>query len=131
MSDRTGSTGWYGSKTIRTCRSTRAMPGFLRICKLRLRAGGAALLATPRLLTFAEAHRRDRQRDSRIKPPQTKQGIRREADEHRRRENGAQHILRPLAVSGTRPQLFADPLFGAAKPRAQHQGTGSERDAEP
>ena len=37
----------------------------------------------------------------------------------------------PLAVGGARSQLFADPLFCAAKPRAQHEGAGSERDAEP
>src|SRR5499427_6876491 len=33
-SDRIGSTGWCGSKTIRTLLATRAMPGFWRISSL-------------------------------------------------------------------------------------------------
>ena len=87
----------------------------------------------PRAMPFAPRGCR-RRRSQAQQPGQattTKQRVRGETDQHRRRENRAQHVLRPLAVGGARPQLFADLLPGTAQPRTQHERAASERDAKP
>ena len=43
----------------------------------------------------------------------------------------AQDVLRALAVGRARAELFADPLFRPAEPRANHERAGRQSDAEP
>jgi uridylate kinase len=98
----------------------------------QLRARGApALFPSPSLLTFADARRGDHKRDCRINPPQPKQGVCGEADQHRAGEDRAQDILRSLAVGGARAELFADPLFCPPEPRTQRKRAGRQDDAKP
>ena len=121
------------SKTMLTL--TRAMPH----CATRpdrfrdaLGTGGApALFPSPSLLAFTNTHRRNRKRDYRIKPPHAEESVRRQPDQHRAGEDGAQDVLRPLAVGGARTELFADALLSSPKPRAKHERTGCQGDAEP
>ena len=84
-------------------------------------AGKAANLVgerpTPSIARFPYG---DHKRNGRVKPPQTEQRVRDKPDQHRSSQNGAQEVLCPFAISGTRPDLFADALFGAPEPWTKH-----------
>jgi hypothetical protein len=82
-------------------------------------------------LPFAKAERGDRKCNGWIKPPQSKERVRGEADQHRTGKDRAEDILRPFAVGGARSELFANPLFRNPKTRTEHERAGGERDADP